>query len=1240
MAMVYEPLHHKYRPQSFAQLVGQHAIATTLCSALQQQRIPPAYLFCGPRGTGKTSSARILAKSLNCVQTDNPTPTPCGQCETCRSITKGSALDVIEIDAASNTGVDNIRELIERSQFAPVQCRYKVYVIDECLTGDTLVQTREGLVRIDNPQIEGQHVLSYNEQTGDWEYKKALRWLDQGTRDILEIQTTHRRIRCTGNHLIRTNVGWVAARDVKEGMTILSPVTAVAAPSSTNTVLMGEFAALSEAINSKAIHTGERTIAPTTSLLKQSRFAPCANADVARSSRSPNIFSKKVTASAAFSPTGNDTLSQKGTVAGNLEPRTIWQRQASYLTGYLASFMGRFWEMGQSPIPTSTAAFPDWLGLTVPSKQPGWSTKQVGSKFSVLSCNSLRTKATVNSPFVAEQPVTLTSKLSLLPSDLTTVQKTLLSDGSPKSLKKDGPGGTWMTAPSVSVPKEAHKFNFTPKVTLVQRTNSSLDGSLTWATHQQSDPLFAEHPVSVTTTSLWALTQQGNGSQICSSMPSPRWHTSLETVVSVRPAGREPVYDIEVEDNHNFVANGLLVHNCHMLSTAAFNALLKTLEEPPERVVFVLATTDPQRVLPTIISRCQRFDFRRIPLEEMVAHLQTIANQEGIKIAPDALRLVAQVSQGGLRDAQSLLDQLSLLTEGVTVEQVWDLVGAVPERNLLALVQAIAADDGVQVLEQARHLMDRGREPLVVLQNLASFYRDLLVAKTACDRNDLVAITPSTWAELVNFAQSLELGLILAGQQRLREAEVQVKNTTQPRLWLEVTLLGLLPSTLAAQTVAVRPDTRSALPSRRESQLATPPAASTPVPPAQSTSPQATVSASSTPASSPAQTRPASSQPTAAAAAGTAHASDRSASPTVKEKEATAQPVQSVPDELAIAAPAQSAKPASTPTPTPAPATPPAPQVNIRDIWQQVIGRLHPLSKALLKEHGELLEYTGNQATVAISSRNLLKIAQSKVPDIEKAFAQVVNQPIRISLTVAADSSGSSSSSSSSSTGAPADSNANQQSGVASTAQPLDGAPAANPQNSNLVTHSTHGPSHEANGTQPENGALDSTAQSEPRAVSDVDAPQSNGTPSVVGAAFEPVGPMPSVYTEDAVARASRSFAQFFNGHVVELNEADAIFWSATADLAQSTSATSQSTSSGRATAADDQNGHAGQTVQSEATPNESMHAEQMHDALPDGSAERTSTSTITSIPPASNSFSSTYDESDDDDDDDDDLPF
>ena len=128
---MYQPIHNKYRPQTFAELVGQSAITTTLTNAINSFRIAPAYLFTGPRGTGKTSSARILAKSLNCQTSDSPTANPCGKCSSCRAIATGSALDVVEIDAASNSGVDNIREVIDQCKFAPIECRYKVYAIDE-----------------------------------------------------------------------------------------------------------------------------------------------------------------------------------------------------------------------------------------------------------------------------------------------------------------------------------------------------------------------------------------------------------------------------------------------------------------------------------------------------------------------------------------------------------------------------------------------------------------------------------------------------------------------------------------------------------------------------------------------------------------------------------------------------------------------------------------------------------------------------------------------------------------------------------------------------------------------------------------------------------------------------------------------------------------------------------------------------------------------------------------------------
>jgi DNA polymerase-3 subunit gamma/tau len=362
MSSTYQPLHHKYRPQRFDQLVGQEAITATLGNALTSNRIAPAYLFSGPRGTGKTSSARILARSLNCQNSDGPTPEPCGTCDLCRTIASGTALDVIEIDAASNTGVDNIRELIERSRFAPVQARWKVYVVDEC----------------------------------------------------------------------------------------------------------------------------------------------------------------------------------------------------------------------------------------------------------------------------------------------------------------------------------------------------------------------------------------------------------------------------------------------HMLSTAAFNALLKTLEEPPPQVVFVLATTDPQRVLPTILSRCQRFDFRRIPLDALEQHLTWIAEQESIAIQPEAIHVVAQRSQGGLRDAESLLDQLSLLPPPIEANAVWDLLGAVPEQELLALAQAMTSSEPVALLEATRNLLDRGRDPGAVLQGLAGVLRDLVLMAAAPNRPELTGVSPQFRDQLPELAKSIGRTRLLQWQAQLRGAEQQLRQSVQPRLWLEVLLLGLL----------------------------------------------------------------------------------------------------------------------------------------------------------------------------------------------------------------------------------------------------------------------------------------------------------------------------------------------------------------------------------------------------------------------------------------------------------------
>ena len=362
MVSIHKPFHQKYRPTNFNELVGQDVISLTLKQALLTNKIAPAYLFCGPRGTGKTSSARILAKSLNCLLHNGPDLLPCNNCELCKNINNGIALDIIEIDAASNTGVDNIREIIERANFSPTQARWKVYVIDEC----------------------------------------------------------------------------------------------------------------------------------------------------------------------------------------------------------------------------------------------------------------------------------------------------------------------------------------------------------------------------------------------------------------------------------------------HMLSTAASNALLKTIEEPPERVVFILATTNPERVLKTIQSRCQKFDFKRISTENIFKHLLDICHKESITFEDEAIKLIAKRSNGGMRDAQRLLDQLSLMPRGITKDNVVDLLGEVAEKDLLGLIYSLINNIPESLIKNCSDLYDAGNEPIAILEGLLNITRDLLLKTIDNNYSDLFYTSKDFQTELEKISKLIKKSKIIEWHRYLKNLEYQIKNSNQPRLWLEINLTSLL----------------------------------------------------------------------------------------------------------------------------------------------------------------------------------------------------------------------------------------------------------------------------------------------------------------------------------------------------------------------------------------------------------------------------------------------------------------
>ena len=238
-----------------------------------------------------------------------------------------------------------------------------------------------------------------------------------------------------------------------------------------------------------------------------------------------------------------------------------------------------------------------------------------------------------------------------------------------------------------------------------------------------------------------------------------------------------------------------IIDEVHMLSTHAFNALLKTLEEPPENVIFILATTEVHKVLDTIKSRCQRYDFRRITTDDIVKHLRYISDQENIKITDDALFAIAKNSAGGMRDSISLLDQLSILgtTKEITIDDVNSILGRISFDTLFKLSSKIISSSPSEAIEILNDIYNSGNEPLQILTNLFEYFKNLLIVKT-CSESLLIELTglnEPQIKELLSQKDSLETQQIVFLIEKISYYIKEVKLTTNQHLWLEVSMIDL-----------------------------------------------------------------------------------------------------------------------------------------------------------------------------------------------------------------------------------------------------------------------------------------------------------------------------------------------------------------------------------------------------------------------------------------------------------------
>jgi DNA polymerase-3 subunit gamma/tau len=247
-----------------------------------------------------------------------------------------------------------------------------------------------------------------------------------------------------------------------------------------------------------------------------------------------------------------------------------------------------------------------------------------------------------------------------------------------------------------------------------------------------------------------------------------------------------------------------IIDEVHMLSTAAFNALLKTLEEPPAHVKFLFATTDPQKVLPTILSRCQRFDLRRIPTPLIAQHLSDIAGKEGVTIDKEALYAVARAAEGGMRDGESTLDQLiSFCGNDIAEADVLSMFGLTAQGQILAVVRAVLDGNADAALRELNQLAHQGKDLGRLLTDLLGLFRNLLIYQVSKGDLSLLEVSDTEAAALQENAGLISSDGMTRVLEIMTDAEGRFRDAVSKKILLEVTLIKAIEGRTAISLDAV-----------------------------------------------------------------------------------------------------------------------------------------------------------------------------------------------------------------------------------------------------------------------------------------------------------------------------------------------------------------------------------------------------------------------------------------------------
>jgi DNA polymerase III subunit gamma/tau len=282
-------------------------------------------------------------------------------------------------------------------------------------------------------------------------------------------------------------------------------------------------------------------------------------------------------------------------------------------------------------------------------------------------------------------------------------------------------------------------------------------------------------------------------------------------LIEIDAASNTSVEDVrDLRDKINFSPSQgtykvYIIDEVHMLSTAAFNALLKTLEEPPPHAIFILATTEIHKIPATVLSRCQRHEFRRFPLSEITRRLELICKEEKLKADPEALTMIARQSAGGMRDAISLLDQLASTGDHISLELAQTVLGTAASQSVIGITQAVIDKKPASGLEEIHRALDGGADARALARQVVEYLRGLMLIQLG--NGDQVEVTADARKQMTEHARSLPTAEVLRMMRTFNTAATDTRGGWQPSLGLELAFAEMLETPQPVQTIQAATNT-------------------------------------------------------------------------------------------------------------------------------------------------------------------------------------------------------------------------------------------------------------------------------------------------------------------------------------------------------------------------------------------------------------------------------------------------